>query len=290
MTANVPVLSCGPLANIDGFRAVVHAVFPNSLYLEPRHGPLMVIHDVAHGHTPTSLLVPDARALKRNVRRGDPVAGRAGYLRINDVLFDARHAPRWHPPPPPFPTPSCPSPLWRSRLWRSGSVPGPVVDAEARVGADCRRLVTLLMTAQTAGVPETLLSMIGAGPGLTPSGDDAVVAVLAVLHRARRIRPLAIPLGMLTRHLPALLHRTTPISAHYLSLAQQGHFGEHLTQLVDAALTNEPEDLHGSLIDRVLRTGATSGADVLAALAIALSIIEGLSVADIAARDIRGAA
>ena len=49
-------------------------------------------------------------------------------------------------------------------------------------------------------------------------------------------RPIAVPMrcGFSPRALDALLRRTTPISAHYLRLAIDGHFGEHLTDLVDA--------------------------------------------------------
>ncbi len=276
MMHEIPIVSCGPLAQIDDFRGVVHAAFQSSLYLAPPQGPMMVIHDVSHGHTPTSLLVQDTRALDWSFRFGDPVTGRAGRLLVKDRLFDARHASRWQSPPPPSPSPTFATRpgACASRWWQSSAPTAVLSEAEARVGPSCRQLTTALAAANEARVANALRALIGAGPGLTPSGDDVVVGLLTVLHRASATAPVAIPLGMLRRHLRGLLHRTTPLSAHYLKLAMQGHLGEHLTALIDSCLTAGPEDARQRLADRVLRTGATSGADSLVAVGIGLSFID----------------
>ena len=67
----------------------------------------------------------------------------------------------------------------------------------------------------------------------TPSGDDAIVGMLGVLHRVCAPSTAAALLGRLHRTVPAVLERTTPISAHYLRLALRGAFSERLTALLD---------------------------------------------------------
>lgn len=94
--------------------------------------------------------------------------------------------------------------------------------------------------------------LIGLGPGLTPSGDDALVGALAVLWTRRPALHRKLSVSILGH-----LRRTSLIGAHYLWLAVHGQFSE----AVHMALNGEPDSL--------LRSGATSGADAMVGIVAA---------------------
>ena len=110
---------------------------------------------------------------------------------------------------------------------------------------------------------EALRSMVGAGPGTTPSGDDVIVGVLAGL-RALGLRAEADLLG---HDVTPLLSTTTAASRHYLSAAIDGRFGEHVHHLVAALADGESPEC---TLRRAGEWGATSGTDLLVGLVATL--------------------
>jgi hypothetical protein len=259
------VASAGPLARIDGVRGVVHAVFPNSVVVEPRDGPLIVIHDQSRGHTPTSLVLQGVCPARWEAAPGDAVTGRLGHLRLGNLLLDGRQARTWRPRAPvPRSTAPDPHPL-------ATAVEKIAADAMRRLGPARRRLAAALAAQDANGVRCAAAALVGRGPGLTPSGDDALVGVLAALHRVGPRDVSAGPLRLLRSALQPLLARTTPISAHYLRLALQGDFGEHLAGLVDAIGPCGTVDL--DRVARVRSAGATSGADALVGVVAGLHLL-----------------
>lgn len=98
---------------------------------------------------------------------------------------------------------------------------------------------------------------LGLGAGLTPAFDDACVGAMAMRRALGAAAPFRLPpLGV-----------TTDVSARYLALAQEGYFGEPLCDAVAAlfgATAFEPA------VARLLAVGATSGADMLAGMALGL--------------------
>jgi Protein of unknown function (DUF2877) len=263
------VQSTGPLAQISDFRGTVHAVFPTAIYIAPSAGRLLVIHDRVHGHTPTSLLIDAARPVSWDVGPGDAVAGRLGFLRVGIMMLDARHARVWRPRGP--------------GRWFANVPEGPLAtyvgdvarDAFQRLDPACRRVAAALATGLLAhnsdDAAAACRALVGTGPGLTPSGDDALVGLLAVLHWAGPDTAA----GRLRQRLAAcirpLLDRTTIISAHYLRLALDGHVGEHLTNLLDDL--GPDGAFRPELVTRVLATGATSGADALIGVVTGLRLL-----------------
>lgn len=255
------VVSSGPLALVDGFRGEVVAVSANSAHLSGPDRRLVVIHDVKHGHTPTSLLVDGARPLSWGFEIGDSAVGRLGRLQIGPLLLDARHRRVWQPPSP-----------------RPGSVDptavGPLLltagEAGRRLLPACLRLRSAIETGNDLLVASSLRALIGSGPGATPSGDDALVGLLAVLHRVWLPERSNGPLSRLRALVPRFIDRTTVISAHYLSLGLAGHFGEHLTDLVDGYAGGAGDD--SARVARVGEVGATSGRDTLVGVAIGLEL------------------
>jgi hypothetical protein len=137
-----------------------------------------------------------------------------------------------------------------------------------------RRLAAPLTAAALAGqgdlVAAHLASLVGAGPGATPTGDDVVVGVLAALDaaagttapaphvRAARLR-IAVPLRR-------LLGATTAASRHDLGAAIRGELAEHVH---DAVRALEDPALGPAVVSAARHRGATSGIDVLSGLALA---------------------
>jgi hypothetical protein len=114
--------------------------------------------------------------------------------------------------------------------------------------------------------------LIGWGEGLTPAGDDFLVGLCAALAAlagddAMRLRFQA----RLSARLADCEGRTTPIAAHCLRLAAQGHYAERLLCLRNALLAAESADTVGTAVDRALDCGATSGADTVSGLLAGLA-------------------
>ena len=115
-------------------------------------------------------------------------------------------------------------------------------------------------------------NLTGWGEGLTPAGDDFLVGLCAALNalaadNARR-RAFLLSVGAT---IAASSSRTTPIAAHYLRLAAQGHFTADLIDLRDALLSEQRRERLLSVLDRALAVGATSGADSVTGVLAGLS-------------------
>lgn len=95
---------------------------------------------------------------------------------------------------------------------------------------------------------------LGLGAGLTPSFDDACVGAMAACRALGRSVPFRL----------TDLSGTTDVSARYIRLAQSGYFGEPLCALVEAIYQGELT----LAAEKLLRVGATSGADMLHGVAL----------------------
>lgn len=112
--------------------------------------------------------------------------------------------------------------------------------------------------------------LLGAGIGLTPSSDDAVVGVLVVIYCAYAIGILKGEIKkykLLTNNILRWLIKdkrktTTEISTKYLKCACRGEFSYYPNQLAEALFIDEDKDLI-KLIENVATIGHTSGKDML---------------------------
>ncbi|MCW5953436.1 MAG: DUF2877 domain-containing protein [Propionibacteriaceae bacterium] len=133
-----------------------------------------------------------------------------------------------------------------------------------------RRLAAGLVRALAApgrpGLDTRLLALVGAGPGSTPSGDDILVGVLAVMHRSGPAGEAA--LAALRSELPRLLRRTTMTSRHLLAAALDGMVADRVHEVL-AGLA-EVEAVPG-LLRAARGWGATSGLDLVAGAATAIA-------------------
>lgn len=109
---------------------------------------------------------------------------------------------------------------------------------------------------------ETLLHLIGLGPGLTPSGDDMAVGAIAVLFSDKQVQKKLWQYPIFNT-LPPLTQLTTDISACYLNHANNGVFSLALLRVM--RYLNQWQHLQYA-VQRLLYHGHTSGADTLLGL------------------------
>ncbi|MEY2516793.1 MAG: hypothetical protein QOJ89_4151 [bacterium] len=265
------VVSRGYLA-AAAVRGRVRATFARCAYVAVDGGPLLVLHAAGRDHTPTSLCPAVWPPAGSAVAVGDPVVGRAGHLKIGELVLDARGARVWRPAPARVTGASLVDPgigvTHRLALRAAaGSTGGLVHELERAVARHDVERVT-----------SCVASLVGRGPGLTPSGDDALVGLLAVTHR---LAPAGAPWhhDLLRPAVEAHLHRTGDISAHYLRLAVAGHFGERLIALCDALVAGPRDDVAAAAA-AVCATGATSGADALLGVVSGLRLVAAAGAGD----------
>lgn len=269
---------CVPFDSMDG---TVAWTTSTAVYIGDPRRAMVVLRDarsfVAGTHSPTSVVVDgiDLRAW----RLGTSCSIRAGELSASGTTIDLRDAAVWEPPAPVDPTTI--TGLDRAaRVIRY--VAGERLDeVEDRIGPRMRALVAAVADANGHAVDTSLRSLVGFGPGLTPSGDDALVGVLCALGRAGEA-DLATALREPMR---ALLHRTTPVSIHSLRLALDGHVAEATVAVVDAALgarTAAARSGHAARsgdarvhrnVETLLGVGATTGADTLVGVLAGLATV-----------------
>ena len=110
--------------------------------------------------------------------------------------------------------------------------------------------------------------LVGAGAGLTPSGDDALCAVLLVLRGVGADGAHALVRAAVS----AAARRTTSLSASLLHAAAEGYAVPAVADLVRAVLGDDPAAA-GPALAAVLAIGHSSGRDLVAGIAGALHVL-----------------
>lgn len=123
------------------------------------------------------------------------------------------------------------------------------------------------MTSCRGDVGASAVALLGLGPGLTPSGDDFLVGMLAALEVVGHGDRGAIAVAV-ADHAPEL---TTELSARALSHAASGRYPQRLHDVLVAIVTNDAAAIRDRVED-VMRYGATSGADTLAGVFAGLRV------------------
>lgn len=119
--------------------------------------------------------------------------------------------------------------------------------------------------------------LAGLGPGLTPAGDDFLVGLLTAFYAlGPHCAPAHWPAWQAYTHIIAHTARpyTTQLSATWLTHAGDGAFGEAWHNLIHAINANQPQAII-ACTDRILKTGATSGADALSGFLWGMAVLEG---------------
>ena len=114
--------------------------------------------------------------------------------------------------------------------------------------------------------PSTVPSLLGLGPGLTPSGDDVLAGIMLTL------RALGTPESWRDRLAHAIesgLHRTTALSASLLRAALLGHAVPVVVDLL-AFLQRPSATDPADLVRQVATIGHSSGPDLLVGVRVTL--------------------
>ena len=212
-------------------RARVLAALPRVLYLQvgPRHVDLLPIEASDGIGLPTAMRLPlPAGEIRWGLREGDEVAIRGGVVTL----------PGW--------TIRC------GRRWRPAPVTG---SALACATEHANQLWSVL----PPGPPLTLgPGLLGAGEGLTPSGDDHLCGALLAWRAAGREAERA---GLWAK-LRTRLRGTTSLSASLLSAAAAGYAVPAVTAWIDAVAAGDLA-LARRHTPAVLALGHSSGQDLI---------------------------
>jgi hypothetical protein len=208
----------------------VVAVFPSCVYADVA-GRLVAVEAFGALRLPCAVVL-GARAADRpfaGVQLGDAVAAGDGVLRAGPLEVPVA---RWWAPARPC-------------------------------GATPRR-----DTSVSAGWDRLALRLLGAGPGLTPAGDDVLAGLLLGLASRADLRdPLA---AAVQRNARA---RTTWLSAELLRLAADGLGAPAVVAVADALAGHGPDDALARALPPLLAVGHTSGQALAQGLLLAAETV-----------------
>ena len=152
-------------------------------------------------------------------------------------------------------------------LWLMGRpLPFPLELARARLDA----VRDALERDDLAGFAAAARRVLGLGAGLTPSGDDFVGGIcFALAHAPRHAWAAGLP-AVQADLLDGANHATNVISAALLGDLIAGASYAPMHELLAALQTDDARAISAAM-QRLLRLGATSGADMLAGVLLALT-------------------
>ncbi|MBE0529282.1 MAG: DUF2877 domain-containing protein [Rhodospirillales bacterium] len=306
---SLPVVRMGSAARASlraGMTGRVLAVFRRTFYVIDTEGGIVCIGDASLGAGP---LNATCGSLHTNWRAGPLSAGDTarmadGILSIgNRLAFSLEGAPTWRPAPRPVfrgwpalrhglqclaeqarteaPTdglgrmiPLLAAGDITSLQWRGAS---PIAGAAAPGVVALWRWLSgrLGDPGERATAPAAAVSLLGMGPGLTPSGDDFLGGVAVALHALGRKDAAGDLAACLTDH---LTNRTGLISGAHLRCALMGEASALTLEAMDALLSGQQARVLAAGRAAVT-VGHTSGWDTLSGLVCAAASFVGAAAA-----------
>jgi len=242
-------------------RGAVLAAFPTALYLQVGgHADVLPVVTRDGLRLPTALAVATTLpTVGWGTQPGDEVVVGGGAVRLPGVTVRAVRTWRPHPAPRAAAT----------------TIGGPLATLPLPWRVPARGVAELLLSGAPApsALPDRVGALVGAGPGLTPSGDDVLCGVLLGL----RLHPRGTSafVDELWRAVRPRLTATTSLSASLLREAADGYAAEPVTRLLQR-LASAGSDSSSAVregttvteaVHEVLAIGHTSGADLLGGLA-----------------------
>lgn len=266
------------------FDGRVHSVFHSVVNLERASGELVTLAARALDNAPGTAIVDVADFADAGIKLGDAFMNVQGELRIGqDVAIPWAAAPIWQASLPRYAAAQdCMSVQLhaaRSYLARHG-VQGAMFGQPSAGGAYAAEITAALQRRSTSLIEalaqarqtdacQHAVSMVGLGPGLTPSGDDFLVGLFAVLNIAGS--PCCGWLDGGTAVLLQVANSTHAISLAALTAAAEGRVRESIAALIESLMHGTPDTLVAPL-SRVLAIGSTSGADIVEGILAGLEL------------------
>ncbi|HEV7147862.1 MAG TPA: DUF2877 domain-containing protein [Pedococcus sp.] len=230
--------------------AAVLGAFPRALYLEVGQSRALLPLVAPGGlRLPTAVTVAST-VVGWGVQPGDQVLVGNGEICLPGVVVRAVRS--WRPV--------------RAPSAEDGRVPDPgAVRVRLPWSDPARRLTDRLQAGED--VRSGVAALVGAGPGLTPSGDDVLCGMLLGLRLAG---PAWASLGtVLWRAVQPRLASTTSLSAALLAEAAEGYAVPPVVRVAEALVGGDTAQI-AAAVPAVLAIGHTSGADLLGGLVGAL--------------------
>ena len=275
----------------------VIATFDRSFYVATGTGALACFGAAALGPGPLNVLIEASRAHAMVIARmvdGASVAVAEATVAVGPVRFSLADAKAWEP----VRVANGAATLARERtrlalaaatLPRSGLAPlakaafldraalgrlrspDPLLDAAlppfAALADWIGDALALGLDQPLAPVPAAVATLVGLGPGLTPSGDDLIGGALILLREAGRPDIAAALAGFV---LPLAERSTGAISLAHLGAAAAGEATAALHDFLTVLAHGSDEALAAALAE-VGRVGHSSGLDALAGIACVLA-------------------
>ena len=265
------------------FRGVVHSVFERVVNVEGQDGDLFTIASRDLDNAPNTLIVDSAGFGATGIDPGDRVDVTGSAIAI-DMRIGIRldRATAWNPALPAYPADDATlcgnlatvrrqiGRLSLGELASRGGAPSALAcSTAATLERQSELLCAALCHGNLAAASAHGRAMIGMGPGLTPSGDDFLVGMFAVLHLpgspCRDARRVCVPV------LAGVERRTHAISVAALKAAAQGRVRASIQSLLRELMDGSPAGLAASL-SAVLAIGSTSGSDIAAGIVAGFEI------------------
>lgn len=264
----------------DSGTSRVHSVFERVINIESA-GRLVTIASRDVDDAPDTIIADIDRFSALGVEAGDIARSTTDAIAVDGrftVRLDAAKA--WEATLPSWPADESTlrSNLDTMRCERARFVEAagasPLATATASlIASRADALCAALSRGDTAAVRDCGQALLGLGPGLTPSGDDFLVGLFAVLHLPGS--PCEGSRGICADIVAGAALRTNAVSLAALTAAARGRVRESIIGLLRALVTEDSEAASVSL-RRVLGIGATSGSDIAAGIVAGL----GLQLAD----------
>lgn len=139
--------------------------------------------------------------------------------------------------------------------------------AEGMTGQHLSSLLDVMDSSKTKEIEQHLRYLIGRGQGLTPSGDDHLVGLLAI-HEAAEV--LSAPFLETVRQLVEQEALTTDIGREYLLYALDGHFSSTVVEATSALTQKTDIYMLKPLLLELLEMGHSSGTDTIFGMLLGL--------------------
>lgn len=256
----------GPFAAealIGDRRGVVVSVHARAVGLLLDDGPLVALLPADSPLHPWAITLPVARQDVARIVQGAPVRVSEGVVETGELRLELaglevvdlrlRRRPRKLAPA-----------AVRTLARRAAALP-PAGPFEPALAAALGRF-------RAGGEVRELAALVGLGEGLTPSGDDAIVGVLAGLDAASEASGDAAALrGRLCAALELGTSRTTRLAAQMLDAAAAGFYAEPALGVLDALAPPRPDAAAlARAVAGLLAVGHRSGGDTLRGISAAL--------------------
>ena len=255
----------------------VHSVFDRVVNVEADGGELFALACRDLDNAPNTVVVEATGFGMTGISVNDPAVAVGERLRVGRIAVLLQGATGWDGALPIYPradrTLRDNLRIVESRLEGHGTADGEsahrrgecaFVDAAAEaLSHEATQLFGALSRADLESARTHAKGMIGLGPGLTPSGDDFLVGLFAVLNIAGS--PCHALRGLCLDIVAGAERSTNAISFAALAKAARGRVRESIVTLTRHLLYGAREGLIPSL-DRVLAIGSTSGADIVAGI------------------------